>query len=65
MLKFFKIKKDEMLVLSVEDTVVIKARIYQTNGLEVDYYSKSWRFTKDLDIKPFWQFEWSPDTGII
>lgn len=33
--------------------------------MEVDYYTKIWKITKDLDFNPFWQFDWSAEKGII
>lgn len=54
-----------MIIFSVEGRNVLSARVYKDDGIEIDYYQRSWKSPKLVASQSFWHFEWSGNTGMF
>lgn len=54
---YYKVKKNEIIIFKLEDNNVLNGRLYQSDGLEIDYYRRTFENPKYTDNDCFWNFE--------
>lgn len=65
MFQYFNVRKNETIVFTIEDSNVLNARVYQFDGLEIDYYRRTLKSSISPTADYFWNFEWMWQIGII
>lgn len=65
MLKRFKLKGKETIILTIDNSSVIYGRIYDIDGKEIDYASRCNGISSTVNTGWFWNVNWNSDTGIV
>ena len=63
MIRLFRLKKNETIIFTFNDSDVLYGRIYQSNGVEIDYQYRANHEHDDSTGDSIWSFEETPKSG--
>lgn len=65
MFNYFHLRENEMIIFTMEeDNIYMYARVYQQDGLEIDYYNRTLNNAIYPSSESFWKFDWCTGIGM-
>ena len=63
-MELFKLRRNELIIFKFGDRNIIFGRVYQQDGMEIDYYKRTMNISVNPLSECFWQLDLTFDSGM-